>query len=75
MLKFLQAHVIAHVYILVLDGYLETSQARSSFAMIFVEGWDEPGIVDLAKGVLGGVLDGVDSTGVDESTSTIWTAG
>ena len=24
MLKFLQAHVIAHVYILVLDGYLET---------------------------------------------------
>ena len=24
MLKFLQAHVIAHVYILILDGYLET---------------------------------------------------
>ena len=24
MLKFLQAHVIAHVYVLVLDGYLET---------------------------------------------------
>ena len=42
---------------------------------MFVEGWDEPGMVDLAKGVLGGVLDGVDSTGVDESTSTIWTAG
>ena len=39
--------------------------------MIFVEGWDEPGAVDLDKGVLGGgVLDGVDSTEVDESTST-----
>ena len=42
---------------------------------MFVEGWDEPGMVGLAKGVLGGVLDGVDSTGVDESTSTIWMAG
>ena len=39
--------------------------------MMFVEGWDELGPVDLDKGVLGGgVLDGVDSTGVDESTST-----
>ena len=49
--------------------------------MMFVEGWDEPGAVDLDKGVLdggvldGGVLDGVDSTGVDESTSTIWMEG
>ena len=44
--------------------------------MMFVEGWDEPGAVDLDKGVLdGGVLDGVDSTRVDESTSTTWMEG
>ena len=49
--------------------------------MMFIEGWDEPGVVDLDGGVLdgwvldGGVLDGVDSTGVDESASTIWMEG
>ena len=43
---------------------------------MFVEGWDEPGAVDLDKGILdGGVLDGVDSIRVDESTSTIWMEG
>ena len=44
--------------------------------MMFVKGWDEPGAVDLDKGVLDeGVLDGVDSIRVDESTSTIWMEG
>ena len=43
------------------------------FVGVFSEGWDEPGLVDLDKGILdGGVLDGVDSIGVEESTSTIW---
>ena len=51
------------------------SQAKSSFSIIFVEtlggGWDEAGAV-----VLGGeVLDGVVLTGVDKSTSTMWTGG
>ena len=52
------------------------SQARSSFSMMFVEGWDELGTVDLDKGILDeGVLDGVDSIEVDESISTIWMEG
>ena len=49
------------------------SQAKSSFSIMFVGtlggSWDEAGII-----VLGGeALDRVDSTGVDESISTIWT--
>ena len=49
------------------------SQAKSSFSIMFVRtlggSWDEAGII-----VLGGeALDRVDSTGVDESISTIWT--
>ena len=46
------------------------------FVEVFSEGWDEPGAVDLDKGILdGGVLDEVDSIGVDESISTIWMEG
>ena len=37
------------------------------FLEVFSEGWDEPDTVDLDKGV----LNGVDSIGMDESTSTI----
>ena len=75
MLKFLQAHVIAHVYVLVLDGYLETFPSQIFVLNDVRRRLGRASVVDLAKGVLGGVLDGVDSTGVDESTSTIWTAG
>ena len=51
------------------------SQAKSSFSTMFVGtlggGCDKIGTV-----VLGGeVLDGVVSTGVDESKSTMWTEG
>ena len=46
------------------------------FVKVFSEGWDEPGAVDLDKEILDeGVLDGVDTIGVDESTSTIWKEG
>ena len=42
------------------------------FVEVFSEGWDEPDAVDLDKGILDeGVLDGLDSIGVDESTLTI----
>ena len=41
------------------------------FLEVFSEGWDEPDVVDLDEGILDeGVLDGLDSIGVDESTST-----
>ena len=46
------------------------------FVKVFLEGWVEPGVVDLDKGILDeGVLDGVDTIEVDESTSTIWMEG
>ena len=46
------------------------------FLEVFSEGWDEPDTVDLDKGILDeGVLDEVDSIGVDESTSTICMGG
>ena len=41
------------------------------FLEVLSEGWDEPDAIDLDEGILDeGVLDGLDPTGVDESTST-----
>ena len=46
------------------------------FVKVFSKGWDELGAVDLDKEILDeGVLDGVDTIGVDESTSTICMGG
>ena len=56
-------------------AFSKRSQARSSFSIILVGilggSWDEEGAVDLDRGA----LDGVVSTGMDESTSNTWTGG
>ena len=66
--KFFQRHVITHSNVLVSHNLLKPSQARSSFSRRFIGallgGWDE---------VVAVGLDGVASTGMDKSKSSIWT--